>query len=277
MSIATRDGRAERPRHVRRQVVHHQAVHERAAFPLHRREEHRDRHAGASGTGEVASREDHTLPAREIRRHRAKRDREPVEVPAHPIARGRQVLDQEAVHAVLGQQPPGQARLRAVEAHAEQVAVAVGPPHDRQRAPVGPPAEERGPVERAHDRLELGGAAPRGVDAADDRAHAVGRDRVHWQPRLLERPQRTHVRDPARPAARERERQPGTWHGRRVLRDGGRLRGGSGGGYQALGHEHDAAQARHLAPLRGFPVYSRTPRGRWSRTRSRLVASPLFG
>jgi len=111
------------------------------------------------------------------------------------------VLDQEAVHAVLGQQPAGQASLLPVEADTKKVAVAVVASHDRQRAPVGPAAEERGPVERADDLLQLGYAATGGVNAPDDRADAVGGDRVHGQPGFLERAQRTDVRDPARPAA----------------------------------------------------------------------------
>ena len=220
-----RDGRAEHLRDVRRQVVDDQAVHEPAPFPLHGLEEDGDRHARPHRARQVALRQDHAVAVAEVGRHRPKRDRQPVEVAADRVGRRREVPDQEAVHAVIGHQARRQPGVLPVEVDADPVGVVVVPAHDRQRAPVGAAAEEPRPVERAHDLLELGGRAPRGVDAAHHRAHAVGRDRVDRQPGLLERAQRPDVGDAAGTSSGEREREP--WarrsHGG-LLRLGGRPR-----------------------------------------------------
>ena len=130
--------------------------------------------------------------------------------PLRGVAGGGQVLDQEAVDPVLGHQARRDPRPLPVEADADGRGVAVAAPDDGHRPPVRPAAEEGGPVHRLDDVLELVGRPPRGVDAADDGAHAVRGQGIHRNARFLEGAQGADVGDAACAPAGERHRHAGT-------------------------------------------------------------------
>ena len=97
---------------------------------------------------------------------------------------------------------------------------------------------QRGPVGLAHEGLELGHRAPRGVGTTDHRAHAGADHDVHRHAQLLQHAQHADMREAARATAREHQRDARSGRGHRFRRFLGL--GGKGGQQQRAGQQEPA-------------------------------------
>ena len=191
--------------HVHRQVVDDAAVHQQVTLEIDRREQARNRHAGAHRGGEVALRNDHRLAGDDVGRNRAERNRQLVEVlRLNAIARGRlqEKLDLLAADRAARQQR----RLRThAEFRSEQREVVVALAPIRALGADRVVGEDVRPVQLPDLFFELVRRHTGCVQTADDRTHAGAGHVVDRNPQLFEYPDHADVRDAARAAAAKHE------------------------------------------------------------------------
>ena len=178
---------AHRLHDIHRQVLHDPAVDQEPPIHLDRREHAGRRHARPHRGRQVAALEHDARAGLEVRCHGAKRRRQLVEI----IDRGdRKRLEAQRLREPLAlDESARHAKVAALDAeresHEELAVVLLAAEVERvARRPV---AECGAPVDAAHERVDLRRGLARGIETADDGAHARAGDRIHRNVQFLER------------------------------------------------------------------------------------------
>ncbi len=197
---------------IQRDVVGHAAVDQQAPVELDRGEHRRDRHAGADHLRQVTFAKHHFFAIGDVGGHRAKRDRQLVEV-AGVAGVGQQAFQQQReVLALNHSQWQAEA---AVVAKAEfllhqKVAVVLlaAKWHVLTRRGVG---QRRLPVDAQGEFFQLVNLVTRGVQAADHRAHAGTGNRIDFDALFFQCLEHADVRQPACSAAGQHQADFRSW------------------------------------------------------------------